>query len=259
MSERQLTVGQHLQELRRRLIIATVATVATTVVAFVFYKPLVRALLRPADFGVAGGEGAQLVFIDVTEMLGVTIKVSLTAGLILASPIILYQVVMFVAPGLSSREKRFLFVSLPVSLLAFAAGVAFAYFVLIPPAMNFLLDLGSDLATPTIRIGTYINVVVRLLFWMGVVFETPLVMLILAKLGIVTSKGFARWRRPWIVLAFVLSALITPTIDPVNQCMVAIPLIVLYEVGIWLTKLAARPGRETYPGVAALGSRLREG
>ena len=249
MRERQQTVGQHLQELRRRLIISTLTVVVATGVSFAFYKPLVRVLLRPGGFST-GADGPELVFIQLTEMLGVTVKVCLVSGLVLAFPMILYQVISFVAPGLTTRERRFLFAFLPGSLICFATGIAFAYFVLLPPALEFLKSFGSDLATPTIRIGNYISIVVMLLFWMGVVFETPLVMFLLAKLGIVTSRGFARWRRHWIVVAFILSALITPTVDPLNQVLVAAPLIVLYELGVWLSKLAGRREARSYPEVA---------
>ena len=254
MKDRERPLGQHLRELRRRLIIAVLSTVATTTVAFVFYKQIIELLIRPADELTAATDGgASLVFVEVTEMLAVTVKVSLVAGLVLAFPIILYQVIMFVAPGLTSTERRYLVTFMPAVLLAFVGGVAFGYFVLIPPAINFLLSWGSDLATPMIRIGNYINVVVMLLFWMGVVFETPLVMFVLAKLRIVSWRGFARWRRYWIVVAFILGALITPTFDPINQSLVAVPLIVLYEVGIWLARLAARRRPEIYAGVAAPG------
>ena len=125
-------------------------------------------------------------------------------------------------------------------LLAFAAGAAFGYLVLIPPAINFLINFGGEIAEPTVRISSYINLMTMLLFWMGIVFETPLVMLILARFGVVSAAGFARWRRHWIVVAFILGALITPTFDPINQSLVAIPLIILYEVGILLSKLARR-------------------
>lgn len=253
MRDREYSVRQHFEELRKRLIIVVLVTVATTIVAFVFYEEIIRLLLRPADITAATGGGPGLVFVEVTEMLAVTVKVSLVAGLVLAFPVILYQAVMFVAPGLTAREKRYLFASMPGVVLAFAAGVAFGYFVLIPPAINFLLSWGSDLATPLIRIGNYVNVIVMLLFWMGVVFETPVVMFLLAKLGIVSWRGFARWRRYWVVVAFILGALITPTFDPVNQCLVALPLIVLYEMGIWLARLASRGRSETYPEVATSG------
>ena len=255
MKDRELPLTQHLKELRRRLTIAALTTVAATALAFVFYKQIIQLLIRPANdlTAATGGEGG-LVFVEVTEMVAVTVKVSLMSGLALAFPVILYQVVMFAAPGLTTRERRYLFTCLPLVVAAFMAGVAFGYFVLIPPAINFLLSWGSDIATPMIRIGNYVNVMVMLLFWMGVVFETPLVMFILARLGIVSWRGFARWRRYWVVVAFVMGALITPTLDPVNQTLVALPLIVLYEVGIWLARLATRGRSEAYREVAAPGS-----
>ena len=253
MNAGEPSLRKHLEELRRRLLISVVATVVATAVAFVFYKQIIRLLLRPADLQAATDGGAGLVFIEVTEMVAVTMKVSLVSGLVLAFPIVLYQVIMFVGPGLTSREKRYLFGFMPAIVLAFAAGVSFGYFVLIPPAISFLVSWGSDIATPMIRIGNYVNVMVMLLFWMGVVFETPIVMFLLAKLGIVSWRGFARWRRYWVVVAFILGALITPTFDPMNQALVAVPLILLYELGIWLARLAARPRASTLPKVTAEG------
>lgn len=252
MKDRELPLRRHLEELRKRLIISVLALMVTTVVSFIFYEQIIDLLLRPADALTTATEGGpRLVFIEVTEMLAVTLKVSLVSGLVLAFPIILFQIVLFVAPGLTSKERTYLFISMPFVALGFATGVAFGYFILVPPAMDFLLTWGGDIATPMIRIGNYVDVMVRLLFWMGVVFETPVVMFVLAKLGIVTWRGFARWMRYWIVVAFILGALITPTFDPINQSLVAVPLIFLYGAGIGLAWLAGRGRQETYPGVAA--------
>ena len=254
MRERELTMRQHLEDLRKRLIIMVLALVVTTAVSFVFYKEIIELLLRPAeDLGPAAGTGAGLVFVEVTEMFAVSMKVSMVSGLVLAFPIVLYHIIMFVAPGLTPRERRYLLTFMPGVLLAFVAGVVFGYFVLMPPAISFLLSWGSEIATPLIRISNYVNLTVMLLFWMGIVFETPVVMLLLAKLGIVSWRGFARWRRYWIVVAFILAAIITPTIDPLNQAFVAGPLIALYEVGIWVARLATRRGSESSPSVAAQG------
>ena len=185
-----------------------------------------------------------MVFTEVTELLGISIKVSFLAGFILAFPVILYQVIMFVAPGLTSREKRYLLGFLPGAMIAFVAGVAFAYFVMTPPALHFLLTFGDDVATPMIRVSNIVNLMVRLLFWMGLVFETPLVIYLLAQLGIVNARMLARFRRYWVVVAFILAAIITPTFDPVNQALVAVPLLVLYELGVLLAKWVGR-GRAT--------------
>ncbi len=236
MRERELPFRQHLEELRRRLTISVAAILVTTAVAFVFHERILDVLIRPAEG--FGSDGGKPIYTEVTEFLGITMKVSLLAGVVGALPVVLYQVVMFVAPGLTSRERRYLFLLLPASLLAFAAGAAFGYFVLFPPMVSFLLSFGSDVATPMIKIGNYINLMVSLLFWMGVIFETPLVLFFLAKIGVVTPRFLARQRRYAIVVAFILGAMITPTLDPINQSLVALPIIVMYELGIWLAKLA---------------------
>ena len=239
---REQTIMQHLAELRRRVLICVVAVIIGSAVAFAFFEQLIELLVRPArDLNL--DDGGQLVFTEVTELLTTAVKVSFVAGLVLAMPIVLYQVVMFVAPGLTGRERRYLFGFMPGAMLAFVSGVAFGYFVLTPPALHFLLTFGGDVAVPLIRVSNIINLMIRLLFWMGVAFETPLVMYLLAQLGIVSARGLARFRRYWVVVAFILGAIITPTFDPVNQGLVAIPLLVLYELGILLARFAGR-GRQ---------------
>jgi len=243
--ERQLSISQHLLELRKRILISGAAVLIGTIAALVFYEDIIELLLRPAD-QLSSDEGpARLIYTELTEMIGVTVRVSILGGLVLAFPVVLYQAIMFVAPGLTKRERRFLLAFMPGVVLSFIGGVAFGYFVLIPPAVNFLLSWGSDLATPMIRIGNYVSIMVTLLFWLGLVFETPVVMFLLAKLGVVSWRTYAKWRRYWVLVAFILGALITPTFDPVNQALVAAPLIVLYELGIWLSRFAARSRKES--------------
>ena len=238
----ELSITEHLRELRRRVLVCVAAVLAGSVVSFAFYRQIIEFLSRPA-YDLDTGSGLDLVFIEVTELLTTAVKVSFVAGFVLALPVILYQVVMFVAPGLTGRERRYLFLFMPAALVAFAAGVAFAYYVLTPPALRFLLGF-SDVATPLIRISNFVNLMVRLLFWMGVAFETPLVMYMLAHLGIVSAQRLSRFRRYWVVIAFILAAIITPTFDPVNQALVAGPLLVLYELGVLLARLAGRSRRE---------------
>ena len=241
MNRGDLPILQHLAELRRRVLISVLALLAGSAVAFAFFRQIIELLVLPArDLDTGSG---QLVFVEVTELLTTSIKVSFVGGFVLAMPIVLYQVIMFVAPGLTGREKRYLLVFLPAVLLAFAAGVSFAYFVMTPPALHFLLTFGGNLATPLIRVSNIVNLMIRLLFWMGIVFETPLVMYLLAALGIVNVRTLSRFRRYWVVVAFILGAIITPTFDPVNQALVAVPLLVLYEVGILLARLAGRGRR----------------
>ena len=239
---REFSITEHLRELRRRVLVCVVAILAGSVASFAFYRQIIEFLSRPA-YDLDSGAGLELVFIEVTELLTTAVKVSFVAGFVLALPVILYQVVMFVAPGLTGRERRYLFLFMPAALLAFAAGVAFAYYVLTPPALKFLLGF-SDVATPLIRISNFVNLMVRLLFWMGVAFETPLIMYMLALLGIVSAQRLSRFRRYWVVIAFILAAIITPTFDPVNQALVAGPLLVLYEIGVLLARLAGRSHRK---------------
>ncbi len=239
MRSREQTLLQHLGELRRRVFICVVALLVASAASFVLFERLIEILVKPAR-DLQLGTGGELIYIEVTELLTTAIKVSLVSGLVLASPVILYQVVMFVAPGLTGREKRYLFGFMPAVILAFAGGVAFGYYVLTPPALHFLLTFGGDVATPMIRVSNIINLMIRLLFWMGLAFETPLVMYLLAQLGLVNARSLGKFRRYWVVVAFILAAIITPTVDPFNQALVAGPLLVLYEVGILLARIAGR-------------------
>ena len=214
------------------------ALLVGSAVCFYFYEEILTLLITPARR--VAGDDVSIIYTEVTELLSTTVKVSLLGGLVLALPVILYHVVRFVAPGLTPKERRILFSFLPAALLAFVAGMAFGYFVMIPPALRFLLTFGGDVAEPLIRISNIVNIMIRLLFWLGIAFETPLVMYVLATLGIVNARGFSRFRRLWLVVSFIIAAAITPTIDPLNQAIVAVPLIVLYELGVLLARIAGR-------------------
>ncbi len=251
MNRRELTILQHLGELRRRLIVCVLAVLLGSAASFYFFDELIVILVRPAR-DLQTGVGGNLIFTEATELLTTSVKVSLLAGFILSFPILLYQFVMFVAPGLSGRERRLLVAFLPGAMVAFAAGIAFGYFVLTPPALHFLLTFGGDVATPMIRVSNIVNLMVRLLFWMGIAFETPLVMYLLATIGVVNARRLIRFRRFWLVLSFLLAAIITPTFDPVNQVLVAVPLLVLYELGILLARFAGRK-RETSEAITPVG------
>ena len=241
-SSRELTLIEHLVELRKRVFISLVALIIGSMIAFLFWTDIVELLKRPAQ-QVNDGEGVLLIATQVTELLSTSVKVSLVGGFVLAMPVILYQVVRFVAPGLTTSERRYLFLFIPGALLAFCCGLVFAYYVLTPRALPFLLTFGGGVADPLIRISNLVDVMLRLLFWMGLAFETPVIMYLLAQLGIVSSAMFRRFRKYWVVIAFILGAVITPTFDPLNQTLVAAPLLALYEVGILLAWLAGR-GRQ---------------
>jgi len=228
--DKKATVLGHLLELRTRLIRSLIAVAVASVLAFIFYDWIFYILKLPA-------EGINLVYIEMTEMIGTIMKVCLATGIILAMPYLVYHGIMFVSPALTSKEKKYVYLLLPWIALMFLGGVVFGYFILIPPATRFLTSFGADIATPEIRIGNYIAVVTRLLLAIGFVFEMPVITTFLARLGILKPKWLSDRRRVAIIFAFILAAIITPTFDPINQSLVAVPLIVLYEMSIWLAKL----------------------
>ena len=239
MTQRELTLWEHLRELRRRLLVSVIALVAGTALAFPFWEKILILLTRPAQ-ELNDGSGVQLIATQVTEALTTSFKISMVAGFVVASPVILYQVIRFVAPGLTGKERNYLLALLPGALLAFVGGVAFGYFVLTPQALPFLINFGSSVIDDQTRVSSYVDFMIRLLFGMGLAFQTPVVMYLLAQLGVANARTFSRFRRYWIIVAFILGAIITPTVDPYNQTLVAGTLWALYEVGILLAKLAGR-------------------
>jgi sec-independent protein translocase protein TatC len=255
MAEEAMTLRDHLDELRRRLMFTVIWLVLAVIVAFMFRDQLMDFVLQPGY----GGTDDKPIATEVLETVGVIFKVTLMAGFVAALPVILYQVIMFISPGLTGRERAYLFVLLPSVLIAFAGGAAFAYFVLFPPAFQFLSEFGIEHVNPEIRISSYVGVIVSLMFWMGVVFQIPLVLFALARFGIVSPRMLSRFRRFAIVLAFVAAAIITPTFDPVNQVLVAVPIIILYEMGIILARLGQRLRRGAAESDARTGRQSRIG
>ncbi len=226
----------HLLELRRRVVYCLLALVIGIGVSFIYSKEIIDLLKR------AGGHPDLYIF-TLTGALGPVMKVAMLGGVIVALPVTVYQLIRFVSPALTAKERRYLYLFIPATALFFLAGAAFAYFVLIPPMVKFLLNFGSQVGIVQVSLESYINTVVALMFWMGIAFETPFVMYVLTLFHVGSPRFFARGRRVWAVIAFILGAIITPTFDPVNQALVAGPFILLYEVGIWMSKLAARKPR----------------
>jgi len=294
-NEGHLTIIQHLDELRQRLIKIALALAVTTALSLIFVQPLFSLLLRPISGLTTGStqvttrlflaetkvltttivlpaenplgsstavsatillpQGTELpvsflspqeavkpVFLRPTEMFITYFKLALVMGVGLAMPLIVWQVMLFLRgpsySGLSRREMRSLYALVPLAGVFFAVGVAFAYFLLLPFALKYLFGLGGDLARPMPAVGDYFSFVTTLLLWVGLSFETPLIIFFLSKVRIVNTKKLSSWRKYAILAAFVIAAVITPTPDPFNQIMVAIPLIILYEIGIWMSKLA---------------------
>lgn len=239
--DKKLSVLGHLKELRRRIIRILIAVGITSALSFIFHKYIFGVLTEPIAKLLADESiNLNLIRTEMTEMIGVTMKVSLASGVILAMPYIIYHGIMFVSPALTRKEKRAVYLIIPWIALMFAGGVAFGYFILLPPATGFLITWGTEIASPQIKIGNYVSIVTRLLLAIGLVFEMPVITTFLARLGIISSQWLASKRRIAVIGAFILAAIITPTFDPINQSLVAAPLIVLYEMSIWLARLVQR-------------------
>ncbi len=225
-----MSVLQHLEELRIRFAKAGIALAVATGVSLFYSEQLVDFLTAPI-----GGRAA-LASIEITENVSVFMRVALLAGLALGLPLVLHQVVAYVAPGLTRRERRWLYGLIPAATLFFVGGVAFAWLVMLPVAMPFLINF---LGIPTHpRPLNYVSFVTSLLFWVGVSFEMPLVVFFLAKLRWVTARQLVRgWRYAFMGIA-TLAALVTPTVDVVNMALVMLPLLGLYLLSIVLARLA---------------------
>jgi sec-independent protein translocase protein TatC len=230
-----LTIIEHLEELRRRLIICALALVIGVGLSlWPLTEYAIDFLVDPARSEV---EDFKLHQFQLLEYWSTYFRVSLLLGVALAMPFILYEVFAFVSPGLTKEERRWLIPIVVAASLMFVAGMAFAYYVALPPALDFLLDTNNDDVVPTIGVKTYIDTVTRLMFLMGLVFQLPLVIMGLAKIGVVTSRALWGWTRYAIVAAVVIAAVVTPSIDPITQTIVAVPMIVLYFLGMLLARL----------------------
>jgi sec-independent protein translocase protein TatC len=229
--DRQMTIIEHLEELRDRLIKSAIALTITTILSFAFAKQFLQILIAPMG-------QTPLVSLSPTTNIVVFAKVALISGVALAMPVLVYQLIRFIAPGLTPQEKRYLLFILPGVTISFVAGAAFAYFVMVPTTVLFLKGFLSDVGQPYWSIDRYISFTTSYLFWLGLSFETPLLIFFLAKLGIITPAVLSRYRKYAILVIAVIAAVITPTPDPFNMLLVMVPLILLYEIGILLARLA---------------------
>lgn len=223
----------HLNALRIHLFRALGALIITVILSFTFIEPILAFLSRPLPGGLES-----LTAIDVTEPLGTVMRVALLSGFALAFPYIAFEIYLFIAPGVSRHSRIMGLIGIPIATLFFIGGLAFAYYVMIPVALPFLLTFMGINTIP--RPSSYISFVTSLMFWIGVAFEFPLVIYIFASLGILQPKALRdQWRLAIVIIA-VIAAMITPTIDPVSMSLVMGPLILLYFLSIGLAYIAKR-------------------
>jgi sec-independent protein translocase protein TatC len=226
-----MSLVEHLEEVRDRLVRSVIGLVVTTSLAFLFITPIMSLLLN-----LAGAHPVQAI--DPTETFSTYFKVAFTVGIGLAMPLLVYEFLRFLAPGLQRGERRAIYFSLPFVVLCFVTGALFCYVLVLPSALNFLLGFGDPRILKQVSLTKFIGFVSNFILACGVAFELPVVIFMLAKLGVVSYKRLTRFRKYAFLLAFVGAAILTPTPDPFNQALVAGPLFLLYELGLQMSRFA---------------------
>jgi sec-independent protein translocase protein TatC len=235
--DQELSLMEHLLELRSRLIKASLALVVGTAISWVLVEPVLQLIIRPLGDSVPQA-------ISPTETILVYFRVMLILGVTIAMPVIVYQFIRFLLPALLPHEKKYLNFLIPGATICFVSGVAFATLVMLPGMIMFMQSFLISIVENRWTISNYINFVTFVMFWMGILFQMPLIIFFLAKLNVVTAKQLSGARRWAIMVSAVVAAIVTPTHDPINMVILMIPLIVLYEIGVFLARFAHTPEQE---------------
>lgn len=225
----------HLEELRKRLVHAAIAIGACFVVAYIFSERLFQLLVKPLKDVMP--EGERLIFTNLPEMFLTYIKVAFVAGILVAAPVIFYEMWRFIAPGLYQHEKKYAVPFVVSSTLLFVGGALFGYFVVFPFGFEFFMAFANDYVKALPSVKQYFSFAIKLLLAFGAVFELPVIIFFLTKIGVVTPDLLKKKRKYAILLTFALAAILTPP-DVITQLMMAGPLIILYEIGILISRLA---------------------
>ena len=234
--EVEMSFLDHLEELRWRLIYAIIGIVVGSIVAWIFIEPLVElVLLKPAR-----DSGAVLQNLRPFGQLFLFVQVSIVVGIVITLPNLFYQLWRFISPALKKTEKKYILAIVIYSTLCFLAGIAFAYFVMLPLALKFAAEFGTEAIKNEFAINEYMSIIISVMLAAGFVFELPMVSFFLTKLGILTPAFMKKYRRHAIVIILVLAAFLTPGADPISQIVLAVPLVLLYEISILISKISVK-------------------
>ena len=231
----------HLEELRKRLIACAIAIGAGFAVSYFFAEELFQILIAPLKAVLP--EGDRLIFTALPEMFFTYLKVAFISGIMLVAPYIFYQLWLFIAPGLYKNEKKYVIPFVIISTLLFVGGALFGYFVVFPFGFKFFISFTNEYVKALPSVKQYFGFAVKLLFAFGIVFELPVVIFFLTKMGVVTPALLRKNRKYAILMTFIVAAILTPP-DVITQCMMAGPLIILYEIGILVSMTAWKKKQE---------------
>jgi sec-independent protein translocase protein TatC len=231
-----MSLLEHVRELRDRLFKAAIALLIGSAIGLALSQPILEFIIRP----YLAATGSVLIAIAPTEALTTVFIVAVTVGAGLAMPVIVYQILAFVMPGLLPNEKKWIFLGVPFATFLFVLGAAFGWFVLMPTAIAFLTTIYPTVFKAQLTSESYIPFIMGVVFWIGVAFEMPLIVFILAKANVVNARALAKQWRYAIVIIAIIAAFITPTPDPINMSIVMAPLLVLYVFSIGMAALARR-------------------
>jgi sec-independent protein translocase protein TatC len=238
--EVKLSFMEHLRDLRIRLLHASYGVVVGMVLVGAFVPQVVYGLMKPVRDALPEGKQT-LVFTSAIEPMMVYIKVGIYGGVFIAAPWVLWQLWLFIAPGLYKKEKRLVFPFIFCGTLLFYLGLAFCFFIVMPAAFPAMLAFAQEgTLTPMLSLSEQLGLVLAMLLGFGIVFEVPVVMAFLAMVGLVSAKGLAKHRRYAIIVNVTAAAIITPTGDPLNLALMAGPMIVFYEIGILLARVLGK-------------------
>lgn len=236
MEDKQLTLVEHLSELRRRIIIIFLGIIGGSIISYQFVDNIVELLVKPA-------EKLEFIYLSPPELFLAYIKIAIISGIVISSPISLMQIWLFIKPGLKPNERKYLRFGLWMGIVFFLIGVVFAYFTLVPITINFFTEISKNGIAPLFSFDSYLSFISSILLSSGLVFELPLLIILLTQLNLITASTLTKYRKYVILVIFIIAAVITPP-DVISQVLLGVPMVLLYEISIWIAKVIGKRKKE---------------